>query len=276
MELKKHFALTGYPLGHSQSPLIHSELFRIANIDATYELLEIEPESLESSKAELKKLCGFNVTIPHKTNIIPLLDGLSEKAALFGAVNTVDNKNGKLIGYNTDCIGFLRALGSAGIELKGRVLICGCGGVSRMFAFESALADCEITFAVRDESREKCKILCAELEEKLGKKSEIVSLSDAGKGYDLIINGTPVGMLPKVDACPLNEETIISSRAVFDAIYNPEETALLRIAKEAGIKHLNGLSMLVWQAVAAEEIWNGVDFSEDEINSVINKLKVKS
>ena len=273
MDYKKTFSLTGYPLGHSLSPVIHSELFELSGVEASYKLLEIEPERLEASFDELKKLSGFNVTIPHKTNIIPFLDELSEKARLFGAVNTVDNKNGRLIGYNTDCIGFLRALGGAEIELKGRVLICGCGGVSRMFAFESALAGCDITFAVRDESREKCKSLCAELSEKLKKESAVVSLENAGGGYDLIINGTPVGMFPKVDACPLKKETIISSKAVFDAIYNPEETALLRIAKQAGIKHLNGLSMLVWQAAAAQEIWNGVIFEKSEIEKIVVKLK---
>ena len=276
MNNEKSFALIGYPLGHSLSPVIHSELFKIANLSASYKLLEIEPKSLESKADELKSLQGFNVTIPHKTNIIPFLDELSDQARLFGAVNTVDCKNGRLIGCNADCIGFLRALNAAGIELGGRVLICGCGGVSRMFAFESALAGGEITFAIREGSMQKCKALCSELEEKLGKKSNIVLLSDAGKGYDLIINGTPVGMFPNVDECPLSEETIISSGAVFDAIYNPEETALLKIAKSSGIKHLNGLSMLVWQAAAAEEIWNGVDFSEDEINNIVDKLRVKS
>ena len=276
MDTKKDYALIGCPLGHSLSPVIHSELFKLSGIKASYNLIEIEPESLGKSADKLKALGGFNVTIPHKTIIIPFLDELSKKAQLFGAVNTVKVENGKMTGYNTDCIGFLRALEGAGIELKGRILICGCGGVSRMFAFESALADCDITFAVREGSREKCENLCSELEEKLGKKSSIVSLDNAGEGYDLVINGTPVGMYPKVDNCPLKENTIITSKAVFDSIYNPDETVLLKTAREAGIKYQNGLPMLVWQAAAAEEIWNGIKFGEEEIDTIIDKLRITS
>ena len=273
MSSEKNFALIGYPLGHSMSPEIHNELFKAMNINGGYELVQISPERLEDSFAELKKLGGFNVTIPHKTNIIPFLDELSENAKLFGAVNTVEIKDGKVKGHNTDCIGFLRALEGAGIDLKGRVLICGCGGVSRMFAFESALAGCEITFAIRESSLEKCKTLCGELKDKLGADSKIVFLDNAGEDYDLIINGTPLGMFPNAENCPLEKKTVESSKAVFDSIYNPAETVLLRYAKEAGIKYQNGLSMLVWQAAAAQEIWNGVKFEKEEIDLIINKCK---
>lgn len=276
MSSKKNFALIGYPLGHSLSPLIHTQLFKTAEIEGEYSLIEIVPERLQNSVDDLKKLSGFNVTIPHKTNIIPFLDELSEKAKLFGAVNTVDIKDGRLIGHNTDCTGFLRALSGAKIELSGRVLICGCGGVSRMFAFESALAGCDITFAIRQESMAKCERLCLELEEKLSSKSRIVTLDNAGEGYDLIINGTPVGMFPNAGVSPLNEKTVASSKAVFDSIYNPEETLLLSYAREADLKYQNGLSMLVWQAAAAQEIWNNVKFGEAEINGVIEKCTVHS
>ena len=276
MSSEKNFALIGFPLGHSMSPEIHNELFKTKNINGKYELIEIPPESLEASFEELKKLGGFNVTIPHKTNIIPFLDELSDRAKLFGAVNTVEIKDGKAKGYNTDCVGFLRALEGAGIELKGKVLICGCGGVSRMFAFESALAGCDITFAIRESSLEKCKTLCAELKEKLGAQSRIVFLDNAGEGYDLIINGTPLGMFPNVESCPLDRKTVESSKAVFDSIYNPGETVLLRYAKEAGIKYQNGLSMLVWQAAAAQEIWNGVKFEKETIEAINTKLRIES
>ncbi len=272
----KSFALIGFPLGHSLSGIIHKELFSVSGINGEYELIEISREELNDSFEQLKKLGGFNVTIPHKSNIIPLLDGLSRKAELFGAVNTVDMKNGKAIGHNTDCIGFLRALEAADIELKGRVLICGCGGVSRMFAFESALAGCDITFAIRESSIKKCEVLCSELKEKLGAQSRIVFLDNAGENYDLIINGTPSGMFPNVDDCPLKKETIQTSKAVFDSIYNPYETVLIRYAKEAKIKYQNGLSMLVWQAAAAEEIWNVVKFNAEDINKIIEKLRIKS
>lgn len=265
----KEFGLTGFPLGHSMSPIIHKELFKINGVDATYVLKEVNPDSFSQGIDELKKLNGFNVTIPHKTNIISFLDGLSERAELFGAVNTVDNKNGFLTGYNTDCFGFLRALEMAGIELKGRVLLCGSGGVSRMFAFESVLAGAELTIAVRDADVDAGNQIKSEIEDKLKKEIEVITLDKVDGKYDVLINGTPVGMFPNVDACVLPEEKIKKCSAVFDAIYNPMETQLLKYAKAAGAKYSNGLPMLVWQAAVAQEIWLGVKFTMEQIKPVI-------
>ncbi len=268
----KLFGLTGFPLGHSMSPVIHRELFKIANIDGEYNLYEISPENLNNAFSELKNLSGFNVTIPHKISVIQNLDELDEKAALFGAVNTV-LVNGKTKGFNTDCDGFIRAVKMAGITLEGDVLLCGSGGVSRMFAFECVLAGCSLTVAVREADIPAANILQAEIKEKLGKNIEVINIKDVAKGYHLIINGTPVGMFPNTDACILPKNIIQKSNAVFDAIYNPEETLLIKYAKEAGLKYSNGLSMLVWQAAVAEEIWNGVAFSEDDIKKVIQITK---
>lgn len=263
------YGLTGFPLGHSLSPVIHGELFKLAGLEGEYGLYEISPEKLGEGIAALKNnLRGFNVTIPHKIAVIPFLDELSEKAALFGAVNTV-KVGEKCVGYNTDCIGFLRALELAGIELAGRVLVCGAGGVARMFAFEAALAGCELTIAARSDDMAAANIIKDEISEKLSRNARVINLKDISCGYDLIINGTPVGMYPNVDACVLPQEIIAGSRAVFDAIYNPAETQLIKYAKAAGIKYSNGLSMLVLQAVAAEEIWNGITFSEEDIKRVI-------
>ena len=150
----KKFGLTGYPLGHSMSPVIHNELFRLNNIDASYALREITPDELISGLDKLADFDGFNVTIPHKIGVIRHLDKLSERAALFGAVNTVEKTDTALIGHNTDCIGFLKALEMADIPLQGKVLVCGCGGVSRMFAFETVLAGADLTIAVRDTDME--------------------------------------------------------------------------------------------------------------------------
>ena len=161
---KKQFGLIGCPLGHSMSAVIHKELFKISKTDANYMLIEVPTEELkETFDSRLKNLCGFNVTIPHKINIIPFLDRLSPKASLFGSVNTVDVREDKIIGYNTDCSGFLRALEMAGIELKGKVLLCGAGGVSRMIAFESVLADCYLTFAVRHSSVQSANTIKEEI-----------------------------------------------------------------------------------------------------------------
>lgn len=274
MNDKKHFGLIGYPLGHSMSGVIHNELFKISKLDADYSMIEIEPENLEKEfKGKLKSLRGFNATIPHKINIIPCLDELSEKAALFGSVNTVDVREDKIVGHNTDCTGFIRALEMADIDLSGRVLLCGSGGVARMIAFEAILAGADLTIAVRESDIPAGNTIKDEIKEKTGKDARVILLSDAEEGYDLIVNGTPVGMFPNVDACPLDEKIIKSAKAVFDVIYNPIETKLIKYAKEAGIKCSSGLSMLVWQAAVAEEIWNGVKFSFDDIEKVVEITK---
>ncbi|MDE5604296.1 MAG: shikimate dehydrogenase [Eubacterium sp.] len=268
----KSFGLTGYPLGHSLSPVIHRELFKISGIEGEYKLYEISPENLKNEFSSLTGLCGFNVTIPHKIDVIPFLDELDERAALFGAVNTVHTGE-KLKGYNTDCHGFLRAIKMAGIDLSGDVLLCGSGGVARMFAFEAVLAGCSLTIAVRDDDIPAANILAGEIKEKLDKEAKVLNLKDVSESYNLIINGTPVGMHPNINACVLPKEIIQKADAVFDAIYNPEETLFIKYAKEAGLKYSNGLSMLVWQAAIAEEIWNNVEFSEEDIQRVIETTK---
>ncbi len=265
----KRFALIGFPLGHSMSGVIHKELFRISKIDANYTLEEISPDNLSNGFDQLKQLDGFNVTIPHKINIIPKLDSLSQRAELFGAVNTVHNQDGRFVGYNTDCHGFLRALDMSGITLGGKVLLCGSGGVSRMFAFESVMAGAELTIAVRDADLDAAQLIKQDIKDKLDKDIDIVLLPNAPMECDLVINGTPVGMHPNVDACPVDQQVVKSAKAVFDAVYNPEETLFIRYAKQAGIKYCNGLPMLVWQAAVAEEIWNGVKFTNEDIKEVI-------
>lgn len=265
----KKFGLIGYPLGHSMSPLIHKELFKLNNIEGDYSLNEINPDCFEEGIKELKDFCGYNVTIPHKTGIIPYLQELSERASLFGAVNTVEIKDGRLIGHNTDCHGFLRALEMAGIELGGKVLLCGSGGVSRMFAFESILAGAELTIAVRNDDVPMANQIKQEIADKLGKSCEVITLDEVDGKYDLLINGTPVGMYPSVNSCVLPREKVLSCKAVFDAVYNPLETMLIRYAKEGGLKYSNGLPMLVWQAAVAQEIWLGVSFTADQIKPVI-------
>lgn len=264
----KSFALIGYPLGHSLSPVIHKELLKRSNTDGEYNLIEISPENLNGEFEKLKSLNGFNVTIPHKVEVIPYLDELDGRAELFGAVNTVKCSE-TTKGYNTDCFGFLRALESADIKLEGNVLLCGSGGVSRMFAFEAVLADCRLTIAVRDDDIPAANTIKYEIKEKLGKDINVIRIKDANGSYDLIINGTPVGMHPNVNSCVLPKEIIEKSKAVFDAVYNPEETLFIKYAKDAGIKYSNGLPMLVWQAAVAEEIWLGVKFSADDIKKVI-------
>lgn len=265
----KRFGLLGYPLGHSLSPLIHKEVMALCGVEGDYSLFETPRESLKSSvEGEFKKLNGYNVTIPYKTEIIPFIDKLCGEAALMETVNTVKNEKGKLFGYNTDCIGFLRSLEGAGMEIGKSVLICGSGGVSRMFAFVCAKKGAEVTIAVRPSGLEKAEKLKAEIENKLGASVLVTTLDGVNKGYSLIVNGTPAGMYPDTDSSPLKKEAVLLSEAVFDAVYNPAETKLLSYAKEGGLKYVNGLPMLVWQAAAAQEIWNGVEVSQKNIQRI--------
>ena len=138
-----------------------------------------------------------------------------------------------------------------------------------MFAFESVLAGADLTIAVRDEDISAGKKIKEEIKEKLDKKVELITLSEVQGEYDVLINGTPVGMHPHSDACVLPKDKVQRAKAVFDAVYNPMETQLIKYAKEAEIKCSNGLPMLVWQAAVAQEIWFGVKFNTDQIKDVL-------
>lgn len=268
----KKYGLLGFPLGHSLSPFIHKCLFELSGKQCSYELFELDEKGLSSSAARLMELNGFNVTIPHKINIIKYLDELDEKAALFGAVNTVKTGE-KTVGYNTDCAGFLRALDSAGMELAGKVLLCGNGGVARMIAFEAVLHDCDLTVAYRRSSENKAAVIKDEIKKKLNKDITLTEYSDLSAGWDLIVNGTSAGMFPNVNVSPLPQNIVCSASAVYDVIYNPAETLFLQYARSNGINCANGLSMLVWQAAVAQEIWMNVQFTNDEVKSVIEKTE---
>lgn len=262
----EEYGLIGCPLGHSLSSVIHTELFKINSRNASYKLIEIPLNELNSRIEDLKRLNGFNVTIPYKTDIIQHLDALSEKAELFGAVNTVKCSD-KCTGYNTDCTGFTSAVAGAGMELGKKVLLLGAGGVARMIACEALIAGAELTVAVRN--KQKAQPLIEELSDKFKKQVTLCSFEEISGEYDLLINGTPVGMFPNTNNCPVSENVIKNCKSVFDTIYNPSKTKLLQIAEQNGLIISNGLSMLVRQAAAAQEIWYGARFSDEEINRVI-------
>lgn len=267
----KQFSLLGFPLGHTMSPFIHEKLFCLNKINAHYTAAELPPEHLSEGVELLRsEFNGCNVTIPHKNKIIPFLDEIDERASLYGAVNTISVENGRLKGYNTDCIGFLRALEHAGINLSGRVLVCGAGGASRMMAFESVSAGCDVTVAVRESGIENGSKLAREINEKFpGKKINVCLYNDLNGHFDIILNGTPAGMYPNTDTMAVSEEIIKNAGAVFDAVYNPRETKLLKTAESLGKRCGYGMVMLVWQAAAAQEIWFKTKFNPDEINSII-------
>ena len=267
------FALIGHPLGHSMSPLIHEKLFALSGLaDTSYELIDIAPEDMANSRGTLEALRGLNVTIPHKQAVIPLVDELGESALRYNSVNCINNDNGKLIGYNTDCDGFLRS--AEQFPIGGNVAILGCGGVGRMIAIEVARHGGNITLAVIPQDVKNAQILMAEILAKCsGASVRIADISTLDGSYDLLINATPVGMYPKVDACAVSDTIIENSGSVFDVIYNPKETLLMKKARALGKTAVGGASMLVYQAVKAHEIWYGGSFRTEDITKIITDVE---
>lgn len=275
MDLQKA-AVVGYPIGHTMSPFIHKRLFALSAIPCEYTVCQ-----MEDLKAGWETLCGldvFNVTIPHKERIIHLLDALDEKAVLFGSVNTVQIKNGHATGYTTDGFGFLKALDSEQLLPKGKILLLGNGGAARAIAFEITLsgkADA-LTFVCREPSLQKTETLKADLlavaqSQNMQIRANVLTYQQAEAQdlhYDLLVNTTSVGMHPHVQACPVSEALVKKCGAVFDAVYNPEKTMLLQFAEKNGIPAVGGMDMLVYQAVAAHEIWYGSKFDSRQIKAL--------
>ena len=275
--MKKHYGLIGYPLGHSLSPQIHKRLFELDGIEAEYEMMEIPPEKLRDNFEYLKTLDGFNITIPHKINIIELCDGLSEGAQRYGSVNTVITEEGQSIGYNTDKLGLMRSVEHMGANSSSNVCLLGCGGVGRMAAIEASFLGANLTLAVREEDIPAAEKLKEHIEQELSQiissEVKVIRLSEMHGGFDLVVNATPVGMYPNVDASPLKKEQLEGVKYVFDAVYNPSETLLTRYARELGIKAATGMSMLVLQAAAAHEIWNHTVYEQAELEQLIADME---
>lgn len=267
---KKHYAVIGHPIGHTMSPFIHNRLFELSGVDADYSVFDIAPENLEDEyKNTLKNLDGYNITIPHKQNIIPLLDEIDGKAKMYGSVNTVLNRGGKAKGFTTDPDGFIEALNAAGIELGGRIMILGCGGVARTMAYEIALRGLEFEFAVRRADVGAAGLLCLDITKKIpGAKVSFGLIDQIIGSVDVLINATPIGMYPNVDDQPIHNCAIGRCKSVFDAVYNPLETVLVKRAKANGSTAVGGMSMLVWQAVVAHKHWDGSEFDKDDIDKL--------
>lgn len=267
-----NFGLTGNPLGHSLSKVIHTELFKLKNVDCKYELYP--DESVENVfENTLSKLDGFNITIPYKTDIIKLIDETDDKVKLYNSCNTVINKNGKYYGYNTDVYGFLNSLKRCNVDLDGkRVLVLGSGGVSRMMAFECALNGSEVYITSRN--RQKCCDIKDEIAQRVGKKITVISQDDVDNNFDIVLNGTPCGMYPKEINLPIPFGKIKKVPFIFDTIYNPKETLLTIMAKYCGHKAENGLFMLVEQGAVAQTHFCGLKYSFEEVEQVTDKIDV--
>ena len=235
----KHFALIGFPLGHSLSAAYFTEKFSREGIEADYSLLEVE--RAEEVLPHCAELSGFNVTIPHKQAIIPLLAELSEEAKAIGAVNCVKVTPQGLVGYNTDVIGIRKSL--EGIALEGaKAFVLGTGGASKAVQYVLHEGGAEVVVVSR--TKGAGDLTYEELSEEL-----IASC-------DIIINTTPLGMYPNVDSAPALPYSAISSKhTLFDCVYNPQQTKFLQLGAERGARTIDGLTMFHAQAEAAWEIW---------------------
>ncbi|HCA05425.1 MAG TPA: shikimate dehydrogenase [Ruminococcaceae bacterium] len=267
---KKHYAVIGHPIGHTMSPFIHKRLFELSGVDADYGVLDIAPENLAAEyENTLKKLDGYNITIPHKQSIIPFLDEIDGKAEMYGSVNTVFNRGGLSKGFTTDPDGFIKAIEAAGIKLEGRIMILGCGGVARTMAYEIALRGLEFEFAVRRADVGAAGLLCLDITKKIPGAKVSFGLIDQIIGtVDVLINATPIGMYPNVDGQPIHNCAIGRCKSVFDAVYNPLETVLVKRARANGAVAEGGMSMLVWQAVVSHEHWDGSVFAKEDIDAL--------
>ncbi|MFT3950473.1 MAG: shikimate dehydrogenase [Oscillospiraceae bacterium] len=274
MSENRAYCVLGYPLKHTMSPPIHKRLFELRGRAFSYCVKELPPEVLAQEMPALRAMSGFNVTIPHKVGIIPLLDELDETAARYGAVNCVCTKNGVSRGYNTDVDGFLRGLSAAGGTLTGSVLLLGSGGVGRMMAIEATRAGGSLTIAVREQDLTECARVKADIAALVpDAQVTVTTLSAAAGSFDTLINATPLGMYPHLDGCAATDDVIARAGFVFDAVYNPGRTALLKKADALGIKNAGGMAMLVWQAVSAHEIWDGDSYADAEVEAIIREME---
>ena len=266
----EQYTLIGHPLGHSMSPFIHERLFAMAGKEASYTLTDIAPEHLEGKEPFLRGLRGFNITIPHKMAVIPMVDELDESAKRYESVNCVANKNGKLIGYNTDCF----TMSVRDYPMDGKVLLIGCGGVGRMIATEALRHGADLTIGIIPQDQELVEAFIQEA--KAAMPDAVVRYAitaEIHEKFDVIINASPVGMYPKTDACPVPDELIDQADYFFDVIYNPTKTLFLRKALAQGKTARGGAAMLVLQAVRAHEIWDGDTYTQEQIDSIIAEME---
>lgn len=256
------YGIFGHPVEHTFSPGMHNAAFASTGLDGCYVPFEVRPGDLgKAVKAIIPLgLRGLNITVPHKVNVIRYLDALTDDARLIGAVNTIEIRDGKLIGHNTDGRGFLRSLREeTAVRPKGKTfLMVGSGGAARAVCFNLALAGAG-TILLHDIDRAKAEKLGRDV--RAATKTGVNVLDASGLrshalNADCIINATPLG-LQGSDPLPLSPDLIRRGQLVCDLVYNPPDTLLLKTARSRGAKTLRGIGMLLFQGVIAFEIWTG-------------------
>jgi len=282
MAQKSIYGLVGYPLGHSLSPLMHNAAFKALKLDARYDLFSLKEEELDAFFQDLKEeespIFGLNVTVPYKEKVLKYLDSQAPFAQKVGAVNTiVISEKRKLIGHNTDGPGFLTHLTELGVNPQNKnIFILGAGGAARaVISVLCLIPERPKSIKIYDVDQSKAKQLIADLSQRMD--SSLIKIVDGIFDSDMcmtdfLINATPIG-LKDSDPVLIDEKFFNKNMFVYDLIYNPFETKLLKQAKEKGAKASNGLGMLYYQGVLAFQHWAGVDLEENIKNQMRQALE---
>lgn len=273
------YALLGSPVAHSISPAMHNEAFRLLGLDCAYLAFDVGTDNLKTAVEGLKALGvrGFNLTMPDKNLMAQLADELSPAASLTGAVNTIVNANGRLIGHTTDGTGYMKAAEDAGVCLKNKTMtMLGAGGAATAIAVQAALDGLkEIRiFNIKDAFFYRMEILAQKLCDKTDCSVSVFDLSDRAalaasvRSSDILTNCTSVGMAPNTGGCLIDDDRLLRpDLIVSDIIYNPQETLLLKKAKEHGCKTFNGMYMLLYQGAASFKLWTGQEMPVEAIKA---------
>ena len=270
--------LIGHPVEHSFSPPMHNAAFKKLNMDYAYVAFDVNPKDLKNA---INGACGlnikgFNVTIPHKINVMNYLDEIDGIAQLIGAVNTIDFKN--LKGYNTDGIGAIKAIEEVTSVKDKNVLVAGAGGASRAISFYLAKYGVNRLTILNRNTQKADNLIGDVLKSELitnAKSDSISKINDYIKDTDILINTTPVGMYPNIDDNPITtSEFMHEDLVVFDAVYNPLETTLLKQAIKAGAKPVYGIKMLLYQGAESFEIWTGKKAPIDVMEEALKYIKL--
>ena len=265
-------AVVANPIKHSISPFIHNSAFEATNTNGVYLAWEVDATELAETVANIRRyqMFGINLSMPYKEQVIPYLDQLSAEACLIGAVNTVVNREGTLIGYNTDGKGFFKSLPSFKISRK-RLVLLGAGGAAKAILAQAILDGVsQISVFVRSSSMEKTRPYLEKIQNATGFRVDLFALEDVQElqdsitKADLLVNATSVGM--DGSSQPIPTSIVLPEKLmVADVIYQPFETPFLKWAKEQGNQSINGLGMLLYQAAEAFELWTGKEMPTDQI-----------